>query len=55
MLKSGTVDQSSQIFLDDDKIEMGYILTCAAYPTSDIVVEVDIEDDYYRGVGGGST
>ena len=54
-LMSGTVDQSSQIFLDDDKIDMGYILTCAAYATSDAVVEVDVEEDYYnlvRAEGG---
>jgi len=48
LLKSGTVDQSGQIFLDDDKIELGYILTCASYATSDLTVEVDVEDQYYN-------
>lgn len=50
MLKSGSVDQSGQIFLDDDKVDMGYILTCASYPTSDSVIEVDIEEEYYNMV-----
>ena len=49
-LKEGTVDQSSQIFLDDSKIDEGYVLTCVAYPTSNIVVEVDIEEDYYNSI-----
>ena len=47
LLKSGSVDQSGQIFLDDDKVDMGYILTCAAYPTSDLEVEVDVEEGFY--------
>lgn len=47
-LIEGTVDQSSQIFLESDKVDQGYVLTCVAYPTSDVVVEVDIEDEFYN-------
>lgn len=27
----------------------GYVLTCVATPLSDIVVEVDVEDQFYNG------
>ena len=41
----GTVDNEDQTFLDDDQMGEGYALLCVARPTSDLVIQTDVEEE----------
>lgn len=44
LLKSGTLNQDSQNFLNETQLEAGFALLCSSYPTSDCVIQTHQEE-----------
>ncbi|KAE9589456.1 hypothetical protein Lal_00000549 [Lupinus albus] len=44
-LVSGSVDQSDQCLLDEQQVQLGYVLPCVSYPKSDCVMHTHKESD----------
>ena len=42
---SGSVDQSEQMFLSEEELEQGYIVTCVGYPASDVIIQTGCRDE----------
>nr|P00231.1 RecName: Full=Ferredoxin-2; AltName: Full=Ferredoxin II [Phytolacca americana]prf//0406240B ferredoxin II [Phytolacca americana] len=42
---AGAVNQEDGSFLEEEQMEAGWVLTCVAYPTSDVTIETHKEED----------
>lgn len=48
LLLDGEIEQSGNLFLEDNKVDQGWLLTCVAYPKSDCTIKVDCEEEFYK-------